>query len=394
MNNGTVSKTKIEYPRKELSGISRLIFWDRYALKDPNKKFEPGDPVVAVVDNSNPKYPRREACRVIEVTPDGVRVETLETNEEFLVPLDLTDRPLETSPSEMWDRMAKAIVQVEPEEKRDELEEEFRWMLEDFRFSPGGRINAMLGTGQELTAYNCFVIPIENAEGKDPDSRQAIIHTLGNQVEIMSRGGGVGINLSALRPTAAYVKGVNGRSSGAVSWGNLNSFVTNLVEQGGSRRGALLLMLEDWHPDLLQFIYSKNKEVDIPAINAKLKERFGANFQVKAMGIDYANISVGISNAFMHAVKHDLDWTLEFPDTTAVDKEVYANEWDGNLRRWKAKGYPTKVYATLPARKIWECIIESAWASAEPGVIFIERVNEESNSWYFEDLVCTNPCGN
>ena len=169
----------------------------------------------------------------------------------------------------------------------------------------------MLGTGQDLTAYNCYVIPME---ANDPDigrdSRQAIIDTLGNMVEIMSRGGGVGINLSTLRPRLAYVEGVNGRSSGAVSWGGLFCFATGLVEQGGSRRGALMLILNDWHPDILDFINAKR---DMGAINN-------------------ANISVGISNDFMKAVEEDREWQLVFPDTSDPD---YDKLWDGNLKRWR-----------------------------------------------------------
>lgn len=227
----------------------------------------------------------------------------------------------------------------------------------------------MLGTDQNLTAYNCYVIPMRaNDTDAGVDSRQAIIDTLGNMVEIMSRGGGVGINLSPLRPRLSFVSGVNGRSSGSVSWGALFSFATGLVEQGGSRRGALMLILEDWHPDLPEFIKAKR---DMQAINN-------------------ANISVGISHAFMKAVQTDADWDLVFPDTQDPD---YDTLWDGNMRRWRDElGKPVKVHRTLKAREIWNTIMESAWMSAEPGVVFLERMNEYSNSWYFEDLISTNPC--
>ena len=163
--------------------------------------------------------------------------------------------------------------------------------------------------------------------------------------------------------------GVNGRSSGAVSWGALFSFATGLVEQGGSRRGALMLILNDWHPDVLDFIKAKR---DMSAINN-------------------ANISVAISDAFMKAVEEDAEWQLVFPDTS--DPE-YDKLWDGNLKRWRDEyKKPVKVYRTVRAREMWDTIIESAWLSAEPGVVFLERMNEYSNSWYFEDLISTNPCG-
>src|SRR5690606_33371023 len=270
-----------------------------------------------------------------------------------------------------WERMARAIVEVEAPEERAELVEEFRWLLQDWRFVRGGRINAMLGTSEELTAYNGFVIPRapdDRAAGRD--SRRAIMDTLRNMVEIMSRGGGVGITLWTLRPRLAYVAGVNGSSSGAVSWGALFSFATGLVEQGGSRRGALMLILEVWHPDVVEFINAKR---DMGAITN-------------------ANISVGLTDEFEQALKDDADWELVFPDYEAVGRDVYDREWDGNLRRWRQKGYPDKVYRTMRARELWKMLIDAAWASAEPGIVRIDYADRMSNSYYFEDLISTNPC--
>ncbi len=212
-----------------------------------------------------------------------------------------------------------------------------------------------------VVVSNCYVIP------SPKDSRSGIITTLSQMTEIMSRGGGVGINVSTLRPRHAYVKGVNGRSSGAVSWGALYSFVTGLIEQGGSRRGALMLILNDWHPDVFDFINSKRK----------------------AGQITNANISVGVSDKFMEAVKADGDWDLIFPDTSHPE---YNDAWDGDIEKWMAAGRKVIRYRTVKARQVWNAIIESAWASAEPGVWFIERSNKMSNSWYFNPLVSTNPC--
>ncbi len=213
-----------------------------------------------------------------------------------------------------------------------------------------------------LVVSNCYVVP------SPQDSRQGIVNTLSQMMEIMSRGGGVGINVSSLRPRYSYVKGVNGRSSGAVSWGGLYSFVTGLIEQGGSRRGALMLICNDWHPDVLEFIHSKRE----------------------AGKITNANISVGISDAFMAAVKADAEWDLVFPDTSV---EGYDTIWDGDLDKWRAQGHPVIKYDTVRARDMWKQIIESAWASAEPGLWFRERANKASNSWYFSPLISTNPCG-
>lgn len=363
------AQAKHEYPPYSLEGISELVFLDRYAVKDPEKNLEKGD-LVVVLTKEDPKFPQKEVGIVRDIRGDEITVELRSTGELFVQERKKIDRCIEQTPSQMWDRMANAIVEVEEEDKREELKEEFRWLLEGFRFSPGGRINTMLGTGQNLTAYNCYVIPLRpNDPSYGRDSRQSIIDTLGNMVEIMSRGGGVGINLSTLRPRLAYVEGVNGRSSGSVSWGGLFSFATGLVEQGGSRRGALMLILDDWHPDILEFI--------------KAKRDMGA--------ITNANISVAISHKFMEAVDKDLEWDLVFPDTSDPD---YDELWDGNLRRWRDElKKPVKVFQTIRARDMWNTIIESAWMSAEPGVVFLERMNEESNSWYFEDLIATNPCG-
>jgi ribonucleoside-diphosphate reductase alpha chain len=154
----------------------------------------------------------------------------------------------------MFERIAKHIASVEKtDELKTEWEGKFRKLMDDWQYVPAGRIFTGAGTGQNLTFYNCYVIP------SPKDSRGGIFETLGQMAEIMSRGGGVGINVSSLRPRYAYVKGVNGRSSGSVSWASLYSFVTGLIEQGGSRRGALMLILNVWHPDTIDFINSKKR---------------------------------------------------------------------------------------------------------------------------------------
>ncbi|BAU27383.1 ribonucleoside-diphosphate reductase class II [Aneurinibacillus soli] len=129
-----------------------------------------------------------------------------------------------------------------------------------------------------------------------------------------------------------------------------------------------MLMMNDWHPDLLEFI--------------TVKQNMGM--------ITNANLSVCISNGFMKAVKEDLDWELKFPDTT--DPE-YDEVWDGNFDKWLSLGKEVRVYKTVRARDVWHMLIESAWKSAEPGVVFMEYYNQMSNSWYFNPIICTNPCG-
>lgn len=356
--------------RYRWSDLQELIFLDRYAQKGSRADITVGDTVV-VLTKEHPRYPQKEVGVVEAVDGDEITVR-LRSGELFVQQRAKIDRPVETKPEDMWDRMAKAIVQVEAPRRRKELEKEFRWLLQDWRFVAGGRINAMLGTGQDLTAYNCYVIPLRPDDPQyGNDSRRAIMDTLRNMVEIMSRGGGVGINLSTLRPRLAYVQGVNGKSSGSVSWGELFSTATGLVEQGGSRRGALMLILNIWHPDVIEFINAKRD--------------FGV--------ITNANISVGLTDEFEQALDNDEDWELIFPDYEAVGSEVYDREWDGNIKRWQEKGYPVKVYQTIPARKLWRMIVESAWASAEPGIVRVDYANRMSNTWYFHELIATNPCG-
>lgn len=346
--------------RNTLHELGYKIFLDRYAQKDMTRAtLKVGDTVIVVV---NPATGQREIGTVKSLQFPTVTVELLD-GEVVKRDIEHVDKPIETEPAQMMARVAAGIAAVEgTSELRETWAENFRWLLDDWKFVPGGRILTGAGTDQELTYYNCYVIPSPR------DSRSGIIDTLSHMTEIMSRGGGVGINISTLRPRHAYVKGVNGRSSGSVSWGALYSFVTGLIEQGGSRRGALMLILNDWHPDVFDFINSKRQ----------------------AGQITNANISVGVSDSLMEAIKTDGDWDLMFPDTGDED---YDELWDGDIDTWMAAGRKVIKYRTVKARELWNAIIKSAWASAEPGIWFRERSNKMANSWYFNPLISTNPCG-
>src|SRR6266536_1651380 len=190
-----------------------------------------------------------------------------------------------------------------------------------------------------VVVSNCFVIPSPD------DSRQGILDNLKLMTEIMARGGGVGINLSTLRPRGSYIKTVNGTASGPCSWAQLYSVATgDVIQQGGSRRGALMIMLDDNHPDIEEFITVKRT----------------------AGKIEHANLSVCISDKFMQAVNDDADWDLI---------------WQGEVKK------------TIRACSLWDLICTSAWESAEPGMVFMDRYNKLSNTWYYEDIRCVNPCG-
>ena len=276
---------------------------------------------------------------------------------------DKEGKAIEKRPEEMWARIAKAVSKVEKKAKQKKWEKEFNFILKDFKYVPGGRILSGAGTGYAVSFYNCFVIP------SPKDSRGGILETLGNMVEIMARGGGVGINLSSLRPRGARVKKVNGFSSGPINWASLFSVATrDIIQQGGTRRGALMLMLWDWHPDIEEFITVKQ---DLSKING-------------------ANLSVNVSDTFMEAVERDTDWPLVFPD---IKDPEYDQKWTGDLEAWKKMGKKVIVHKIVKARKIWDLIATAAWKSAEPGVVFMERYNKLYNNYYWNKIICVNPCG-
>ncbi len=346
------------------SELSWKIFLDRYTVKDASRSFVIDDLVIALVE-PHPKWPKKDIGVVRALLPlNYLSIELITGPQKGELIERRTvecDRPTETTISEVATRIARGVASVESPEVRPDVEATFAQEIASLHFVPGGRIWAGAGTDQQLTYFNCYVIPSPR------DSREGIVETLGQMIEIMSRGGGVGINVSSLRPARATVRGVNGRSSGAVSWMDLYSRATGLVEQGGSRRGALMLQIEDWHPDLWRFIDVKKT----PGM------------------VENANISVRISDDFMAAVKADGDWHLVFPDTSDAD---YDSLWDGNLETWKQAGKDVIVYETVKARSIWHEIVEGAWQAAEPGIVFDQRHEKDSNSWYFNPLISTNPC--
>lgn len=287
---------------------------------------------------------------------------------------DANGEIVEQSIEQTWDRVSRTIANNEAE--RDA----FYDILSGFHFVPGGRILAGAGAESEKTFYNCYVIPVEargdnrvapDFKGKDypgNDSREAIFDTIKTMVDIMSRGGGVGINWSVLRPSGSYLTRISGTSSGPVGWMDVASVAVGEVIQGGSRRGAAMFMLDDWHPDVLNFINAKRD-------NTKITN---------------ANVSVAISNEFMRAVDANEEWQFVFPDTT---HPAYNLEWEGDLRAWVAAGRPIKGYGSINAREMWRKIAESAWASGEPGLIFLDRYNDLSTAKGLERIISVNPCG-
>ncbi len=526
-----MEKTMLSFSEDDvLNATGERIVADRYLQKDALKTtLRSGSLVMAVLDA---KRSYHELARVLEV--DGgnrsVRVE-LRDGHVTELSFDRIDVLKETSPREMWRRIATAVAGATKEPAV--WERRFYDLQKGWRYVPGGRVNASMGTGVQTTSYNCFVIPnvgwtvrdyarsfgqtleIQARSGgvgmnlsqvppqgtlapvsdrsrkcdlmlaldvwhedimdflatdypnstkvvrvsreflraveedadwtyafpdtraadydhlwrgdlvawlnddlpvkygammpasviyekiiesgaqmmqdlvgivmNPGDSRGTIAERLGDMWEAMQDGKRITMLLSSLRPRYSYVKGVNGRSSGAYSWGllydkgnqvfgsgfgpvgvaEIMSVGCELTLQGGSRRGALMIILNDRHADIRKFIGCKQTEGVITG----------------------ANISVGISEEFMAAHAQGEEWQVGYPLLAE------APDFHGNFEEWLTEGHSIEVTETLPALDLWNEIVGSAWKSAEPGIVFLGRYNQLSNSYYYNPIIATNPCG-
>nr|WP_088035725.1 vitamin B12-dependent ribonucleotide reductase [Evansella clarkii] len=443
------------------SGVSRLVMLDRYTFKDTEKKtLKTGDFVVLTV-KEDPKFPARGYGIVQEIDWEENRAK-IKIDDEFIGvleeqqekqtgivsrSLDTIDKPLEIYYEQIAKRNARGLAEVETNpEKRQESFEKFYHELMNMNFVPAGRVLYGAGAETDVTYFNCYVMPFV------ADSREGISEHRKQVMEIMSRGGGVGTNGSTLRPRNTLARGVNGKSSGSVSWLDDIAKLTHLVEQGGSRRGAQMIMLADWHPDILEFIISKMQnprilryllentedshiqrlikeklkftpltEIEesmyqgiinykhIPGTGgfdpkviqeAEEKLRTGGTYSVNnSEFLTGANISVCITDDFMKAVENDEDYALRFPDVenyTVEEMEAYNREWQeyGDVREWEKLGFGIRTYRKIKAKELWNLINICATYSAEPGIFFIDNANEMTNAKaYGQKVVATNPCG-
>lgn len=237
-----------------------------------------------------------------------------------------------------WSRVAAAIAEAEPARARRHWRTQFETALSDFRFLPAGRIIAGAGTGRTVTLFNCFVM------GTIPDNLDGIFEHLREAALTMQQGGGVGMDFSTIRPAGAPVRGVGAQASGPLSFMDAWDAMCRTVMSAGQRRGAMMGCLRIDHPDIEHFIDAKRDP-------ARLR-----NF----------NVSVLVTDAFMAALSADQDWPLQF---------------DG------------QTYRIVRARDLWARLMRATYDVAEPGVIFIDRVNAENNLAYCETVSATNPCG-
>ena len=249
---------------------------------------------------------------------------------------DADGTPRDLSVEDTWRRIATDLAQVESEPKA--WEDRFYNALEDFKYLPAGRITAGAGTARSVTLFNCFVM------GTVPDSLNGIFEMLKEAALTMQQGGGIGYDFSTIRPKGADVLGVSADASGPLSFMDVWDSMCRTIMSAGSRRGAMMATMRCDHPDIFDFITAKSD-------SARLR---------------MFNLSVLITDAFMDAVKADGAWELNF---------------DG------------KVYHTVQARDLWNKIMKSTYDYAEPGVIFIDRINAANNLSYCETIAATNPCG-
>lgn len=264
--------------------------------------------------------------------------------------------------AETWQRIAKAVAKAEPVAERANWEKKFYEILEGFLFLPGGRIIAGAGTRHQVTLFNCFVMPIKK------DSLSGIFDAIKEGALTLQQGGGVGYDFSTLRPQNAVVKKTDAAASGPVSFMKIWDAMCATMLSTGARRGAMMGILRCDHPDIETFITAKSD----PQV------------------LRHFNVSVLITDAFMDAVKNNLEWELVFPLDENEDTcgEIIYRHWSGS-----AEKIPCKVWRKINARALWHRIMESAYEYAEPGVLFEDTINRLNNLAYCEWISATNPCG-
>ena len=250
----------------------------------------------------------------------------------------LDGAPVDKTIEDSWRRVADALAEAEAPADRARWSAEFYEALSDFKFLPAGRILAGAGAKRTVTLFNCFVM------GTVPDDMGGIFTHLKEAALTMQQGGGIGYDFSTLRPKGAPVKGVGADASGPLSFMDVWDAMCRTIMSAGHRRGAMMATLRCDHPDIEAFIDAKQT----------------------AGRLRMFNLSVLVSDAFMAAVKADGPWELKFKGTT---------------------------YRVVQARELWDRIMRATYAYAEPGVIFIDRINKKNNLHYCETISATNPCG-
>lgn len=261
-----------------------------------------------------------------------------------------------------WRRIAHALAEAEHVSTRAHWSERFYRALAGFRFLPGGRIQAGAGTGRRVTLFNCFVM------GTVEDSMDGIFDGLKEGAMTLQQGGGVGYDFSTLRPAGSAAHAVGTVASGPVSFMKIWDAMCATLLSTGARRGAMMATLRCDHPDIEHFIAAKQD----------------------GLSLRHFNLSVLVSDEFMRAVSEDRDWALVFPQEALGG----AGSCDTVLRVWSGSAMPVRcrVMKTVRARALWDAIMRATYDYAEPGVLFIDRINRQNNLHYREQICATNPC--
>ena len=313
-------------------------------------------------------------------------------------------------------RVAKAIASVEkPDEKRFEWESKFYELLSGFKMTAGGRILANAGTNwRGVTLINCFVGPKPKY---DQDSIEGIFSVLTSQVLTLKSEGGWGMNFSFIRPRGAFIHGIGVETPGAVKYMELFNTSSDVITAGSGkkkvkkeyegktkiRKGAMMGVLDVWHPDIEEFITAKLQEGRLNKFNLSVNcsnafmDRVGEIAKIKFAIAELKNKGVPntdpqIQNCLI-ALEAQEKWDLVFPDTK---HPAYKETWDGNLKAWLENGGQVKVYKTIKVSDLWNLIMESTYNRNDPGVLFLDRANE-THCYYYGGpqvhIAATNPCG-
>ncbi|MGL6162325.1 adenosylcobalamin-dependent ribonucleoside-diphosphate reductase [Microbulbifer sp.] len=271
------------------------------------------------------------------------------------------EQVFDKSVADSWRRVANALAGVEPTD-RELWAKHFYRNLEGFRFLPGGRILAGAGTGHQVTLFNCFVM------GVIEDSMDAIFDQLKEAALTMQQGGGIGCDFSTLRPAGSRALKTGTIASGPVSFMRIWDSMCATLLSTGSRRGAMMATLRCDHPDIERFVAAKKDPRELR----------------------HFNVSVLVCDDFMAAVDADRDWPLVFPEHQLEGEggELLPRRWTGEVA-----AVPCRVLKRVRARELWHKIMRATYDYAEPGVLFVDRINQHNNLHYREQITATNPCG-